>query len=105
VPEYVEKLLAAFPETMNDEHGTMKPEHAIHRSSFIVQPLVEPLTERELEVLRLIADGASNRAIAEQLVITVGTVKRHINNLFGKLGVRSRTQAISTARAMGLLEH
>jgi LuxR family maltose regulon positive regulatory protein len=104
-PSYVERLLAAFAK---DEGGRMKDEGTatpLHPSSFIPHPLVEPLTGRELEVLRLIAEGASNRAIAEQLVITIGTVKRHINNLFCKLGVRSRTQALSAARALGLLEH
>jgi len=64
--------------------------------------LVEPLTAREREVLRLVADGASNGEIAEQLVIAVGTVKRHINNLFSKLGVQSRTQAVRAARDLQL---
>jgi len=68
-----------------------------------VQPLVEPLSERELEVLRLIAAGLNNREIAQELVIAVGTVKRHLNNLYGKLGVHSRTQAVARARNLGLL--
>ena len=68
------------------------------------QPLVEPLSEREMEVLRLIAEGYSNAEIARKLYITVGTTKRHINNIYGKLDVRSRTQAIAIARAMGLVE-
>ena len=67
------------------------------------QALVEPLSERELEVLALIADGLTNREIAEKLVIALGTVKRHINNIYGKLGVRSRTQAIARARQIELL--
>jgi LuxR family maltose regulon positive regulatory protein len=67
------------------------------------QPLVEPLSERELEVLRLIAAGLSNREIATELVIAVGTVKRHINNIYGKLAARSRTQAVAIARDLGLL--
>jgi len=65
--------------------------------------LVEPLTEREAEVLRLVAAGLSNREIAESLVITIGTVKRHITNLHGKLGVESRTRAIARARELGLV--
>jgi len=65
--------------------------------------LVEPLTERELEVLRLVAAGTSNRAIAAQLFVTLGTVKKHLNNIFGKLDVQSRTQAIMRARELGLL--
>jgi LuxR family transcriptional regulator, maltose regulon positive regulatory protein len=68
------------------------------------QPLVEPLSERELEVLRLVAAGYSNAEIARKLYIAGGTVKRHINNIYGKLGVGSRTQAIATARAVGLIE-
>jgi LuxR family maltose regulon positive regulatory protein len=68
------------------------------------QPLIEPLSERELEVLRLIAAGCSNAEIGDKLCIAVGTVKRHINNINGKLAVSSRTQAIAKARTLGLLE-
>jgi LuxR family maltose regulon positive regulatory protein len=67
------------------------------------QSLIEPLSERELEVLGLIAAGYSNAEIAGQLFIAVGTVKRHINNMYGKLGVKSRTQAIARARELGLV--
>ena len=67
------------------------------------QPLVEPLSARELEVLDLIADGYGNADIARQLTIAMGTVKRHINNVYGKLGVASRTQAVARAREIGLL--
>jgi LuxR family maltose regulon positive regulatory protein len=65
--------------------------------------LVEPLTERELEILRLIAAGRSNQAIADTLVIAVSTVKKHINNLYGKLDARSRTQALVRGRELNLL--
>jgi LuxR family transcriptional regulator, maltose regulon positive regulatory protein len=68
------------------------------------QALIEPLSERELEVLDLIASGLSNAEIAEQLFIAVGTVKRHINHIYGKLGAGSRTQAIAKAKELGLLE-
>lgn len=61
------------------------------------------LTEREIEVLRLIAKGATNREIAEQLVITEGTVKNHISNILNRLGLRDRTQAALYAREAGLL--
>jgi LuxR family maltose regulon positive regulatory protein len=67
------------------------------------QPAVEPLTRRELEVLRLIAAGQSNQAIAANLVISITTVKRHISNLYAKLGVKSRTQAVSLGRALKLI--
>jgi LuxR family maltose regulon positive regulatory protein len=64
---------------------------------------VEPLTERELEVLRLIADGLSNLDIAGRLVITVGTVKAHTSSIYGKLGVNTRTRAVARAQSLGLL--
>lgn len=67
------------------------------------QPLIEPLTPRELEVLALIGEGLSNQAIADRLVITVGTVKSYTVAIYGKLGVRSRTQAIALARKLKLL--
>jgi LuxR family maltose regulon positive regulatory protein len=64
--------------------------------------LVEPLSERELEILRLIADGMTNRQVGETLFISVGTVKAHTSNIYGKLGVRSRTQAVARARELGI---
>jgi LuxR family maltose regulon positive regulatory protein len=67
------------------------------------QPLIEPLSERELEVLGLMAEGLSNQEIADKLFISVGTVKTHVHNICGKLGVGSRTQAAAQARELGLL--
>ena len=67
-------------------------------------PYGERLSERELEVLRLIAQGATNHEIAERLVITVGTVKSHINHILGKLDSHNRTEAVARARGLGLLE-
>jgi LuxR family maltose regulon positive regulatory protein len=66
-------------------------------------PLLEPLSERELEVLQLIADGLSNREIAQRLFVSVGTVKAHVNHVYGKLLVRSRTQAVARARELQLI--
>jgi LuxR family maltose regulon positive regulatory protein len=65
--------------------------------------LAEPLSEREVEVLRLIAEGCSNREIAERLVLAVSTVKWYVNIIFGKLQVESRTQAVARARELKLL--
>ncbi|MHA6624428.1 response regulator [Pseudonocardia sichuanensis] len=67
------------------------------------QPLVVPLSERELEVLRLMADGRSNREIAGALFLAEGTVKNHVTNVLAKLGARDRTQAALRARALDLL--
>ena len=67
------------------------------------QALVEPLSERELEVLELIATGASNREIADQLFIAEGTVKNHVTSILGKLEVRDRTQAALKAKEAGLI--
>ena len=90
-PTYARTLLAAM--------GLPQPPQPSHPA----QPLAEPLTEREREVLRLIGDGYRNQAIAEELVVTLNTVKKHTSNIYGKLGVRSRTQAIVRARELGLL--
>jgi LuxR family maltose regulon positive regulatory protein len=72
-------------------------------SSLRPTALVEPLSDRELEVLRLIAQGLSNREVAERLYIAQGTVKAHASSIYGKLGVNSRTQAVARATALGLL--
>jgi LuxR family maltose regulon positive regulatory protein len=87
---YLDRLLAAFP----PQTYTDAAEHVM---------LPEPLSERELEILRLIAAGRSNQEIADTLVIALSTVKSHINNLYGKLGTNRRTEAIAIAREQGLL--
>jgi LuxR family maltose regulon positive regulatory protein len=70
---------------------------------FASQPLFEPLSDRELEVLALIARGLTNREIGEQLYIAIGTVKRHTNNIYGKLNVSNRTKAVAKARELRLI--
>jgi LuxR family transcriptional regulator, maltose regulon positive regulatory protein len=94
VPGYVATLLSAFGE-QNASDLTLP--------SARPDLLVEPLTEREREVLRLLLEGASNREIARHLFLSVNTVKRHVYNICGKLGVQSRTQAIIRTRALNLL--
>jgi LuxR family transcriptional regulator, maltose regulon positive regulatory protein len=108
--------LAALPKHVVDAHPTLtrlrKGRRAMpaqpHPSSMRTtldgpKGVFEPLTERELEVLRLVAAGTSNRDIAVRLTVTLGTVKKHLNNIFGKLGVESRTQALVRARELRLL--
>ena len=67
-----------------------------------MQTYIEPLSQRELEVLRWLAAGASNREIGQQLFITESTVKRHVYNIFGKLNVRNRTQAALHVHNLGI---
>ncbi|HNP72632.1 MAG TPA: response regulator transcription factor, partial [Kouleothrix sp.] len=66
--------------------------------------LAEPLTPRELEILRRVAAGQSNQQIADALVLSVGTVKTHLHHLYGKLDARDRTHAAARARELGLLD-
>jgi LuxR family maltose regulon positive regulatory protein len=94
----VREVAPAFVAQLLDHAG------ALESDVVSPQPLIEPLSSRELEVLRLIAAGLANREIADELVIATGTVKRHINHIYGKLGVGSRTQAIAKARELRLLE-
>jgi LuxR family transcriptional regulator, maltose regulon positive regulatory protein len=73
------------------------------RGGLAVPGLLAPLTSRELEVLALLAAGEPNHVIAEELVITLDTVKRHVSHILGKLGAANRTQAVARARELGLL--
>jgi LuxR family maltose regulon positive regulatory protein len=95
---YIERILAAIGATK-----TVPSKQEDAAISSIRTPFGESLSERELEVLRLIAQGASNREIAEQLVVTVGTVKSHVNHILGKLDSHNRTEAVAQARKLGLL--
>jgi LuxR family maltose regulon positive regulatory protein len=99
---YLDTLLAAFsPGGMT--HKPLPTGSGQPRGRLLEQPLVEPLSERELEVLHLVARGDSNQEIAEMLVITLDTVKRHVTHIFEKLGVHNRVQAVARARALDLL--
>jgi DNA-binding NarL/FixJ family response regulator len=97
-PRVVETLVAAL--------GDMARAHEEATTSVrapSTPELAEPLTERELEVLGLIAEGASNQDIAQRLVVSMATVKTHVNHIFGKLGAESRVQVVGRARALGLV--
>ncbi|MEM7344990.1 MAG: LuxR C-terminal-related transcriptional regulator, partial [Chloroflexota bacterium] len=76
---------------------------AEHKTAKAAQPLIDPLSERELEILALIAAGLKNKEIADQLFISLNTVLYHIKNIYGKLGVNKRALAISKAKDLGLL--
>ena len=109
VTAYAATLLAAFDQGAKRQSGKgtnardgAAPVPSAPRSPTPL-PLVEPLSARELEILGLIAAGHSNQAIAATLIVAVGTVKKHINNIFGKLEVQSRTQALVRARELNLL--
>jgi LuxR family maltose regulon positive regulatory protein len=95
-PDYARRLLTAFPVA---EPGRPDPS----KSQASKSELIEPLSERELEVLVLIAEGLTNPEIASRLYISLNTVKVHARNIYGKLGARNRTQAVARARALGVL--
>jgi LuxR family maltose regulon positive regulatory protein len=92
---WLRALAGMFP-----DDSTPTPIERAHGSHPV---LPEPLSERELEVLEQISLGKSNNEIADGLYLAVGTVKRHTHNIYGKLGVQSRTQAVARARQLGLL--
>jgi LuxR family maltose regulon positive regulatory protein len=94
MPDYVGKLLAAF--------GTEK-QNGVQRSASSPQPLIEPLSPRELQVLQLIAQGLSNDEIGKRLFLALDTVKGHNRKIFDKLQVQRRTEAVARARELGLL--
>ncbi len=89
---YTQKLLEAFDS-----------QQKIHPSSFILHPSIEPLSERELEVLQLIAKGLTNQEIADKLFLSLHTVKVHARNIYSKLDVKNRTQAVAKGREFSIL--
>jgi len=98
-PKVVESLVEALGDMVPSSAASPAPleQHASGGG------LAEPLTERELEVLAFVAEGDSNQEIARKLVVSLATVKTHINHIFGKLGAESRVQVVARARAAGLL--
>ncbi len=95
-PDYARRLLAAFPAVEHGQPGSSETQTA--------EPnLVETLSERELEVLHLVAQGLTNREIAARLYLSLNTVKAHNRNINGKLGTHSRTHAVARARSLGIL--
>ena len=92
-PGYLATLLRAFGQA----------DAAPPRRAAAPPGLAEPLTERELEVLRLLAAGRSNQRIAHELVVALDTVKKHVTHVLGKLGAANRTEAAARARQLGLI--
>lgn len=95
-PAYVSKLLAAFSGQASTERETRPSRSHVH-------PLIEPLSERELDVLRLLATGLSNPEIAGELYIAVSTIRTHCKHIYGKLGVCRRWDAVQRAQELGLI--
>ena len=97
---YAGRLLAAFPEVQAPESPSGRGGGRSHAN----QGLIEPLTDREIEVLELVAPGLSTQEIASKLIVAEGTVKAHLASIYRKLDVHSRTQALASARALHLLD-
>ncbi len=93
--DYIRTYQAAFDVELQDRK--VKPSSAL-------EPLIEPLSQRELEVLQLIADGLSNDEIGKRLFLALDTVKGHNRRIYDKLQVQRRTEAVARARELGLLK-
>ena len=105
IPEFpVASLAKTTLSALLEGFETVQPPFSIVRERMLsVEGLLDPLTERELEILRLLSEGHSNQEIAERLFLVIGTVKAHNHNIFSKLGVKNRVQAITQARELGLI--
>ena len=101
--KYVAKLLSEFGVGVQDKSAIRIPSTSLRTGP--QSALIEPLSQRELEVLRLLAAGRSNKGIAQTLVIAVGTVKKHLKNIYQKLNVHSRTAAVARARELDILKN
>jgi LuxR family maltose regulon positive regulatory protein len=91
--DYVRRLLKATPDDKLEQTDIQARQ----------SELIEPLSEREIEVLQLIAEGSTNQEIANQLYLSLHTVKIHARNIYAKLGVKNRTQAVNKGKAVGIL--
>jgi LuxR family maltose regulon positive regulatory protein len=98
MPDYAARLLVVL-----EAEAQMSEDRSYLPSAPTAQSITEPLSQRELEVLQLIAQGLSNREISERLFLALITVKGHNRNIFRKLRVRRRTEAVARAREFGLL--
>lgn len=96
-PKYIQRLLSVFPATEAEKTGPS-------RTQARYPVLIEPLSDRELEILQLISEGFTNPEIAARLYLSLNTVKVHTRNIYGKLDIHNRAQAITRAQALGLLK-
>jgi LuxR family transcriptional regulator, maltose regulon positive regulatory protein len=96
-PHYLDRLAQAF------RPGRARLTARTTHDASEVAGLIEPLSDRELQVLRLLAAGRSNQQIADELVVVLDTVKKHVGHILDKLGAANRTHAVARARALGLL--
>jgi LuxR family maltose regulon positive regulatory protein len=96
-PDYVRQLLGTF--SLDESEQTTSKKSKVDQSG-----LIEPLSDREIEVLGLLAKGLQRQEIASTLVLSLNTVKTHIRNIYNKLGVNNQMQAVARARALGILE-
>ena len=95
-PDYVQRLLAAFPTEEQENTFALKSQDPDSE-------WIEPLSERETEVLGLIAEGLTNPEISSRLYVSINTVKAHTRNIYSKMGVNNRTHAVAKARTLGIL--
>jgi LuxR family maltose regulon positive regulatory protein len=104
---YIDQILTALKkdEVLLRKGGRMKDESFLPPSSLRLHPLIEPLTNREQDVLELLAQRLSNQEIAERLFVSPSTVKTHNKNIFAKLNAKNRRQAIARAQELGLIDN
>jgi len=102
-PGYAGRILEAFGSGKTESSGDRSDDRSRARSSLPDEPLIQPLTNREIEVLRKLAKGLSNNKIASSLFISPETVKKHLHNIFRKLDVKNRQQALISAKSIGIL--
>ncbi len=103
-PDIASKVFSTLPTSSINTSPPAKSSQSTPSSNYIDSTAyIEQLTEREREILALIAQGASNRQVAEHLYVTEGTIKNHMSSILGKLGVRDRTQAVLKAKELGLV--
>ena len=96
---YIERVLGAFPGDLTAGPGKKSKLTTGARPSY----LLDPLSDREIEVLQLLATGLGNAGIAKNLFLSTGTVKRHVNNIYSKLDVHSRMEAVAKAKELKVL--